>query len=539
MGSPALGSLGLALEPQATPGELVNILAYSAVAATASAANQPSYSTGSRLHIYVYGNTATGTVTVAGKDINGNAATETTPTIPIMVTTGQNQEVSKFDYVTTATYASINTSGITTTGLTNSNIKIGQMPSAKVLLPATVSIEKTVGDHSPVEFRALPDLHTHEIQTSTKADVTIEQTLYPDSSMWAPYMIMNSATNPTTPTTTPGSATVLLAATAVSGSPLSLTTQPTAPGMRLILVIVSASVLGTVVIAGTDARTGEAVTETIAGSTNGTFYSANTYSGVNASGLTITGFTSATLAITGVFGWNRTFIPSLTPQSASVEFYTGTDSVIAPYTCLEELTFEFDSEKDLKVTSKGIAQDRLIIGNRTTNPMSTSQVNTLAQPMDPPLAGWQCQVYLDPLTNAAGTTIFGDMISGKISIKVPLKEIYKLDGNQYFNIVYRKKISIDFEGKIDYTNVLQMEAFRQNTKQYLYIIFTSRTVGAGAQQSIAITIPLKILKFPVSSKPDGDYVEASISGIGEYDPGIGGSYKLVWANSQMPPNFNL
>jgi len=309
--------------------------------------------------------------------------------------------------------------------------------------------------------------------------------------------------------------------------------------MRLILVVTSAAAAGTIVISGTDARTGEATTETIAGSTNGTFYSANTYSAVAASGLVITGFTSGSLAVTGVFGWNRTYIPSLTPQSASVEFYTGTDSVIAPYTVFDEVTLDFDVEKDLKLTAKGIAADRLIIGNRTTNPMSTSQVNTLAQPMDPPLAGWQCQVYLDPLTNSAGTTLFGDMISGKVTMKAPYKEVYKLDGNQYYNIVYRKKISVEFEGKIDYTNVLQMEAFRQNTKQYLYLLFSSRTVGAGAQQTIAITIPLKITKFPVTSKPDGDYVEASISGIGEYDPGIAGSYKIVWTNSQQPPNFNL
>src|SRR5450755_361784 len=539
MASPALGALSIALEPAATPGELVNVLAYGAVAATASAANQPSYTTGARMHIYVYGNTATGTVTIVGKDINGNAATETTPTIPIMATTGQNQEVSKYDYVTTATYGSINASGITTTGLTNGNIKIGQMPSGKFLIPATATIDKEIGDFSPVEHRALADLNTHEIETIVNATVSLETTLYPDSSVWVPYVIMNAATNPGTPTTTPGSATVLLAATAVSGSPLSLTTQPTAPGMRLILVIVSATVPGTVVITGTDARTGESVTETIAGSTNGTFYSANTYSAVAASGLTVTGFTTGTLAITGAFGWNRTFFPSLTPQTASLEFFTGTDSVIAPYACFEEVTLDFDVEKDFKIVAKGVAQDRLIIGNRTTNPMTASSVNTLAQPMDPPLAGWQCQVYLDAISGTAGTTLFGDMITGKVTMKSPFKQVQKLDGNQYFNVVYRKKYSIDFEGKIDYTNVLQMEAFRQNAKQYLYLLFTSRNVGTTAQQQIAITIPLKILKFPVVSKPDGDYVEATMSGIGEYDPGIGGSYKMVWLNSQQPPSYNL
>src|SRR5713101_4619344 len=87
MGSAATGSIGVAFEPTATPGERLGfILSYGNVAATASATNQPTGSSGMRLHVLVYDNTATGTVGLAGKDINGNALTETIPptgSIPI------------------------------------------------------------------------------------------------------------------------------------------------------------------------------------------------------------------------------------------------------------------------------------------------------------------------------------------------------------------------------------------------------------------------------------------------------------------------
>ena len=52
-----------------------------------------------RAHIRVYGNTTTGTVTIVGKDINGNALSETTPTIPIFNSALNSNEQAAFDYV--------------------------------------------------------------------------------------------------------------------------------------------------------------------------------------------------------------------------------------------------------------------------------------------------------------------------------------------------------------------------------------------------------------------------------------------------------
>jgi hypothetical protein len=536
MGSPALGSIGIAFEQ--TAGEQDGyFLPYQAVAASFSAANQPSGSSGMRCHITVYYNTAAGTVTIAGKDINGNVISETTPSIPIYPAGALTQEQGRFDYVTQNVYGSINASGITTTGLSGGFIKISAIVGARYLLPATAKITPKYGEFSPVEHRALPDLITRKIQTVKDVSVELDTALYPDESLWLAYALVNSVTNPATPSTVPGSPASLLAATAVSGSPLSLTTQPTAPGMKLIMVIASTSATGTIQVSGVNALTGEAVSETIYGSGNGTYYSSYSYASVNASGITITGFTSGTIAITGVWGWNRTFYPSLTPFSVTTEWFTGTESVCVPYCAFEECSLDFDVEKEFKVQAKGIGQDYLQIGNRSTNPMTQSEVTSLAQPLDWPLAVWSGQVFLDPLTGTPGSTLFGDLMSGKITIKSPLKAIHKLSARQTMTTIYRKKISIEVEAKIDYTNVLQAEQFRQDNKQYLVFNFNGRNVGGGNLQQIQVYIPFKYNKFEITSQPDGDQVIADIGGVGEYDPTLGGSYKIVWWNSVMPPNY--
>lgn len=538
MGTSALGSIGFAFEPTATPGEQNGfILAYSAVAASASATNQPTGSSGMRLHILVYNNTAAGTVSIAGTDINGNSINETTPTIPIFNTAATTQEQGRFDYETTHVFASINASGITTTGLTGGNIKINGFPGARYLLPATAKITPKYGEFSPDEHRGLPDLNTHKTQTVKDVDIEIDANMYPDESLWVPFTAINSVTSPSTPTTSPGSPTSLLASTAVSGSPLSLTTQPTSPGMRLVLVVSGASGSGTIALAGTSPYTGAALSETISGTGNGTYYSSNTYASINASGITVTGFTSGSLTVTGVFGWNRGWLPSLSPFSTTVEWYTGTDSVCVPGCVFSEYSLDFEVDKEFKVAAKGNGQDYIQIGDRTTNPMSTSRVTALAQPIDAPLPAWTCLVYIDPLSNSPGTTLFGDLMSGKITIKNPLTAVHKMTAQQIYSIVYRKKISLDFEGKIDYTNVLQAEQFRQDLKQYIQLVFQGRNVGAGNYQSIIFIIPFKFNKFDVTSTPSGDHVTADIAGIGEYDPGIGASYKVLWNNSQYPPNY--
>jgi hypothetical protein len=538
MGSAAIGSIGFAFEPTATPGEQDGFfLAYSAVAATSSAANQPTGSSGMRAHIRVYGNTATGTVTIVGKDINGNALTETTPTIPIFNSALNSQEQAAFDYVTVGVYSAINSSGITTTGLTNGFVKISAIVAARYLLPATAKIVPKFGEFSPNEHRALPDLNTKKIQTVEDVSVDLETTLYPNGSLWSMYSIMNSVTNPGTPTSSPGSPTSLLTTTAVSGSPLSLTTPPTFPGMKLVYVVTSASVAGTIATTGTDIFTGETVTDTIVASGNGTYYSNYTFTSVQASGIVVTGLTSGSIAVTGVFGYNRSFFPSINPFSLTTEWYTGTDSVCVPLTSFEELGLDFDVEKEFKLSAKGLGQWYLPIGSRLTNPMTASRVVSLAQPLDYPQAAWACQVCIDPLTNSPGTTQFGDMLSGKFTIKSPNKGIHKLTNRQTISTVYRKKVSIAVEAKIDYTNVIQWENFRQDIKQYVQFNFYGRNVGGGNIQTIQVIIPFKFNKFEVTSTPDADFAQADIAGIGEYDGGIGASWQVNWLNSYQAPNY--
>jgi hypothetical protein len=462
---------------------------------------------------------------------------ETTPTIPTFNSALNSNEQAAFDYVTTGVYNTINSSGITTTGLTNGFVKISAFPGARYLMPAKAKIVPKYGEFSPNEHRALPDLNTKKTQTVLDVSVDLETALYPNGSLWAMYAIMNSVTNPSTPTSSPGSPTSLLSTAAVSGSPLSLTTQPTFPGMKLVYTITSSGASGTIAVTGVDILTGETVTDTVAASGNGTFYSSYVFTSVQASGIVVTGLTGGSIAITGVYGYSRSFFPSINPFTLTTEWYTGTDSVCVPLCAFEELGLDFDVEKEFKLAAKGIGQWYLPIGNRTTNPLTTSRVVNLAQPQDYPMADWACQVYIDPLSSSPGTTQFGDLLSGKFAIKSPLKGIHKLTNRQTISNVYRKKVSITFEGKADYTNLIQWENFRQDVKQYVQFNFYGRNVGGGNIQTIQIIIPFKFNKFDVTSTPESDFAEVDFAGIGEYDPGIGASWQINWLNSSHSPSY--
>jgi len=539
MASAANGSIGFAFEPTATPGERIGfILAYSNVATTASATNQPTGSTGMRCHILVYNNTAVGTVTITGKDINGNALAETTPSIPIFNAASVTDEQGRFDYLTVGVFGSITAASIATTGLIGGQIQINGVPGARWLMPATAKITPKYGEFSPKEHRGLPDLITHKIQTVKDVDVQFDTALYPDTSLFAPFAIANSITSPSTWVSNPSSPTVLLAALAVSGSPLSLTTQPTTPGMKLILTIALATVPGTVTISGINVD-GEAVSEVIAGAGNGVYYSTLMYKSVNASGLVIAGFTTGTLAVAGVFSWSPTFLPSLNPFSLTTEWYTGTDSVAVPGCVFEEWSLDFDVTKEFKMSMKGFGQDYIYLGNRGTNPMSGQQTSALAQPVDYPLPVWNGTVYIDPLSNSPGTTIFGDLLTGKVTFKAPVDAKHKLNARQTYTVAYRKQISIEFEGKCDYTNLLQAEQFRQDYKQYIALSLQGRFAGGGNYQTITIIIPFKFNKFDVTSTPEMSAPEVDFAGVGEYDGGIGGSYKIIWGNTHTAPNYTL
>lgn len=157
MGTSAKGTLGVVLENLSTPG--LQLLYTGAVSASFSLTTQPSGSTGMRLLILVQGNTATGTVSVAGLNVAGGSINETTPTIALPPA-GQNSVVSESEYVTTNVFASVNSSGVTTTGLTNGVITIYGIQAAKYLIPCIADLERDYKYFTPKEARGLLDEET-------------------------------------------------------------------------------------------------------------------------------------------------------------------------------------------------------------------------------------------------------------------------------------------------------------------------------------------------------------------------------------------
>lgn len=537
MGTSAKGTLGIVLENLTTPG-LVQLYS-GAVSASFSLTTQPSGSTGMRLLILVQGNTATGTVSVAGLNVAGGSINETTPTIQLPPA-GQNSTVTEFEYVTTNVFASVNSNGVTTTGLTNGVITIYGIQAAKYLVPCLADIEKDFKYFTPKEARGLLDEETSMQQLVIDGKISkIDQALYPEDSLFLAYMGISN--NPTI-ATIPASPTSLKASSAISGGPFSLTSQPSPPGMVLILTVTSSTATGTIAITGTN-QYGVAVSETITAAAggsngNGTYYSANVYSAVNASGVSFTGLTGGSCAITGVYGWQYTFVPDGNAlYSAAFEWYTGTDSTANPWGFLDEIDIDFSVEKETKVALKGGMQDKLPIGDRTTNPLSASRVTALGQPLDLPAIGWQTAVYIDAMSGTPGTTAYSSVIDGKVSIKVPQQPVYTATQTQRYARLYRKQRTAMLSAAIDFVSLDQYEAFRKNIQQYINFQFFGSYIGSTGgvvyNKSWSFIFPAQYAKFKVdASKLEN--VTADIEAKGIYSASAGYSHKLVVINQQPP-----
>lgn len=541
----AKGQINIILEALANQG-MTPLLSNAAAAASLSLTTQPvtSANAGSRLVVWVMSAPTSGSVptfTLTGTDINGNAQSEGPINVPFANPAAQNAVVGKFEYVTTKIFKTVNANGLTTTNLsgTGATISVYGVQGAKYLVPGVLKSKKKFEKFSPNEHRNLLDKDTKRQQT--KNVVTLEelaQTVYPENSIWVAYMVTGSVP---TITTIPASPTTKLAATAVSGSPLSLTTQPVAPGEALILTVASSSATGTIQLTGTDHYGNTGVTETIAANGNGsngngTYYSANIYSAINASGIVVTGLTSGTLAVTGVFGWQYVFLPGDTVYSACIEKYTGVDSFSLPWCMIEEVTFEFGMDKEFKLSAKGIAQDRLVIGDRTASLLTANRVTALGQPGDLPMVGWSSLVYIDTTVGAVPTTTFGDLLEGKITLKSPQKGGWTATNSQNYNRVNRGKRETMFDGKIDLTNVLQLEQYRLNNLQYITFQMLGQAIGGGNNKTWQFTFPCRWDDFDIVSTPEMERVEATVQSIAEYDSGLGGAYKLTII-CQQPPNY--
>lgn len=538
----AKGQINICLEPIDNRG-MQPLLTNAAAAASMSLTTQPVTSSvqGARLVVWVMSAPTSGTVptiTIAGKDINGNSITEGPVNVALANPAAQSAVVGKWEYVTTKLFASVDASGITTTGLvgTGATVTVQSAQGAKFLVPGVLKAKKELKKISPQEHRNLLDKDTHRVQTTNVCTLDeLKQVLYPENSLFVAYMITGSVP---TVTSIPATPTVKLAATAVSGSPLSLTTQPVSPGEKLILTVASSTATGSIQISGTD-NYGNTVSETITcaqGGTNGngTYYSSNVYSAVAASGITTTGLTTGTLAISGVFGWQYVFLPGDRVYSASIEAFTGVDSFVLPWTMLNEADFDWSMEKELGLSVKGICQDRLVIGDRTTAYLNTNRITALGQPFDLPMVGWQSLVYIDTTAGAVPTIAYGDLLEGKINIKSPQKPNWTATNSQNYNRVNRGQREVAFDGKIDLTNVLQWEQWRQNILQYLTFQFLGQAIGGGNNKMWQFTFPCAWDDFEIDSEPSKEHVEASVKTTPQYDANLGGSYKLTIINQQAP-----
>jgi hypothetical protein len=517
-----------------------------------------------RLLIVVTGNSATGTITVTGKDFTQaqNAATETTPTIAVSGT-ASNPNPTGYEYVTSAIFSTVNASGVTVSGLTGGSVKIYGIQAARFLLPAMLDAEEKFPMYSPQEQRGIMVRDTAIQQLIKQVDIAkLEQTFYPDNCLWLPYMLTGSAPTTANIATSVSSVLSLKVATATSG-PFSLTTQPNTlgPGMLLRFTVASSSAVGTITVAGTNVY-GQSITETIlagvpgAANGNGTYYSQQVFASVSSNGVSFTGLTSGTCAVDGFFAESYTFTgdsTSNTVYSSVLEWYTGTDAITYPFFFLTDVSIEGGTEKETKITGKGMAQDSLAIGNRTTTPLTASTASVpigtigafsnLWQPFDIGLAGWQTAWYIDALSGTAGTTSYPVVLDWKLDFKIPQKPSYPAVNWQRFQKVYRQQRETTMDLTIDFADELQYEQFRQNfNRQLVQVQFIGPYVGSTTSPVAAVykqwTFTFHMRWTSIKRDTSGmEKVTAKISGRAEYSTALGYDYTIKVVN-QIPPTYN-
>src|SRR5947209_5624830 len=138
MGSTAKGLLAVYMEPTAAPGRQT-LLPDTAVSATMSLTTQPNVANAQALmylHVVIKGATVSGTVAIAGKKADGVTTVTETSTILAAATALQPNS----EYCTTATFNTVNASGVTVTGLTGGTITIYGIYAATKLIPANFNV---------------------------------------------------------------------------------------------------------------------------------------------------------------------------------------------------------------------------------------------------------------------------------------------------------------------------------------------------------------------------------------------------------------
>lgn len=530
----AKGTVGLMIE--GTSGE-VSILPATAGAATINSGfTQPSGSTGMRLHVLISGWLTSGTFTITGTGTPGNSEGPITVAAPTAQQT-QSPQLANFEYVTTNAYTAI--TSITTTGglsAANTTFVVKGIQASKFLIPVTAfKSQHKVPIYSPNEHSGLMARDKKLIATHNEATIdTFDSDYYGDLSMYWVYMLLGIPTFVTLP-----AAPLSVVASATIVASMTIANQPTAPGMKLIIVASGFTGNPSITISGTSY--GVATSEVVTITANGTYYSANVYSALTSIGGTTNG---TTLVITGVFGWKATVTSEATRQTAAVEHFDGSASWTHPFVCATDGDVTISTKAEAKLTMKCIAQDKLPIGDRTTNPLQTNRTTSLGTPLsDLPVAGWQTLISLDPITGTAGATPNQDIDEEiKIVVKAPVEPHWTFANLQEFSRAYPIKPEYTVECTYDVLNLLQFEQFRQELKQYLNVAMIGEYIGTTGGTNY-----FKGWTWTLPVRYDGEYAQEGQPSKGntfakaklrcEYDAGLGGAL-LLTIITRTPPNYS-
>lgn len=492
----------------------------------------PTGSTGMRLHVILTSWTTGGTFTINGTGLPGNTETVTVPAPTAQQL--QSAQLANFEYVSVNAYTAI-TNITATGGVIGAQLLVKGVQAAKFNVPSTSFKSKNpMPRTSPNEFSGLMARDKKLIAGENQAAIdAFDSDWYGDLSLYWVYATVGIPTWTTLP-----AVPVSIVASATIAASMALAGQPTAPGMKLILVASTYAPGASITVVGTSY--GLTVTEVITPTANGTYYSANVYSAITSIG----GTTNATtIAITGVFGWKGTATSESVRQSVAVEHFDGSGSWVHPSFCASDGDFDVKTKGEAALTLKGLCQDKLPIGDRTTNPLQVSRVAALGVPLaDLPAAGWQTQVYVDAITGTAQTTVFTDPDEEiKIALKTPLEARWTFNNQQEWTRIYPGKPECTVDTSYDIVNLLQYEQERQNLKQYLVVALLGEFIGIAASvpqyKGWTWTLPVRYESYDQEGDPNKANPFAKPKLRCEYDSGIGGSYLLTIVTRQ-PPNYN-
>ena len=511
----------------------VTLLATVTAIATNTGITAPTGSTGMRLHVIFSAWTTSGSFTINGTGTPGN-----TETVNIPAPTAQqlqSPQIANFEYVSVNAYTAI-TNITTTGGMTGALLTVKGVQVAKFNVPSTAfKSNNPMSRISPNEHSGLMSRDKKLIAAENKAAIdSFDSDWYGDLSEYWVYAMMGSPTW----VTLPASPLSVVASATITAS-MTIANQPTAPGMKLIIVASGFTGNPSITISGTSY--GLSTSEVVTITANGTFYSANTYSAISSIGGSTNG---TTLVITGVFGWKGTVTSEGTRSSLAVEHFDGSASWTHPSFVATDGDFTVNPSGEGKLTLKGPCQDKLPIGDRTTNPLNTSRVAALGVPLaDLPAAGWQTQVYIDSITGTAQTTVYTDPENDiKIALKAPAEPHWTFNNQQEWTRIYVGKPECTVDLNTDIVNLLQYEQERQNLKQYLVVALLGEYIGTTGgvvyTKSWTWTLPVRYEQYAQEADPSKANPYAKPKLRCEYDPVIGGAYQLVIV-TRNPPNYNV